>query len=226
MNAAIAENSIKDVQLSQIAIPSACIGNDPTALAGIYQEHANIAIWQRSFTTELSQSIEEFVAEHPVFSKALTLSPESAFAKLNDATHGQAPKAMLEDMAELVDMFCCLFDLEAAGLRLATLSDAMCPRFHVDKVPCRLVTTYQGVATEWLPNHVLDRSKLGHGSNGLPDSASGLYHHKSAVQQLSCGDVALLKGGSWEGNEHTALVHRSPVLNSDAPRLLMTLDFA
>ncbi len=35
--------------------------------------------------------------------------------------------------------------------------------------------------------------KLGHGNNGLPDDASGLYQQESDIAQLSCGDVALFK---------------------------------
>lgn len=91
-------------------------------------------------------------------------------------------------------MFCYLFDLKQTGLRLAALDNAMCPKFHVDKIPCRLVTTYHGVATQWLPHHVADRSKLGSGSNGLPDDETGLHPHQKHIQQLNDGDVALLKG--------------------------------
>jgi hypothetical protein len=101
----------------------------------------------------------------------------------------------------------------------------MCPRFHFDQVPCRLVTTYHGAATQWLPNYSVDRSKLGRGSNGQPDSASGLYSHEPDIKQLSSGDVALLKGERWSGNENSGLVHRSPVTSPDETRLLLTLDF-
>ena len=102
----------------------------------------------------------------------------------------------------------------------------MCPRFHVDKVPCRLATTYSGNATEWLPHDRVDRSKLGPGSSGKPDAKSGLYSRNDDIQQLEIGDVALLKGESWIGNEEAGLVHRSPGLRAGTSRLLLTLDFA
>ena len=54
-----------------------------------------------------------------------------------------------------------LFELKSVGLRLTALGHAMCPRFHVDRVPCRLATTYFGSATEWLPHDRVNRSKLG-----------------------------------------------------------------
>ncbi|MEZ8857599.1 DUF1826 domain-containing protein [Vibrio atlanticus] len=197
----------------------------PTVLADIYRSDVNIAIWQRTFNEDLTMAISEFIASNPSFSKSVSVSPENALDKLEFATDGTASKALLENMAELVDMFCCLFDLEEVGLRLAVMNKAMCPRFHFDQVPCRLVTTYHGVATQWLPNESVDRSKLGRGANGHPDSESGLYNHESDIQQLSSGDVALLKGERWSGNENAGLVHRSPVTSSDETRLLLTLDF-
>ena len=126
----------------------------------------------------------------------------------------------------LVDMFCTLFDLKEAGLRLKLLDSPMCPKFHVDKVPCRLVTTFYGSATEWLPHSAVNRTKLGAGSIGLQDDSSGIMQHASDIQQLSSGDVALLKGESWHNNELAGLVHRSPVLTQHERRLLLTLDFA
>ncbi|NRF13330.1 DUF1826 domain-containing protein [Vibrio coralliilyticus] len=225
MNAVVAEPMVISTQDTSIEVPSFSLGEQPTVLGDIYQDEVNIVIWRRHFDQAFVDDVSQFVAANPNLSKSLTLSPESAYEALDYATDGTAPKKLLENMAELVDMFCYLFDIEQAGLRLATLSGAMCPRFHVDQVPCRLVTTYHGVATQWLPNHVLDRTKLGRGANGQPDSVSGLYHQESDIQQLVCGDVALLKGGRWEGNEETGLVHRSPSNVSDQPRLLMTLDF-
>ncbi|WP_261903895.1 DUF1826 domain-containing protein [Vibrio fortis] len=204
--------------------PSYSTGESSTVLTDIYQDHINMVVWERTFSDELTQAIEEFVANNPDFSKSVNVSSESAYQELQ-RTLDDLPPALVQNIAELVDMFCCLFDLKDAGVRLATLDRAMCPRFHVDRVPCRLVTTFYGTATQWLPNHVLDRSKLGHGSNGQPDHLSGLYQDESDVQQLSCGDVALLKGGAWIGNEETALVHRSPMVSAQENRLLLTLDF-
>ena len=122
-------------------------------------------------------------------------------------------------------MFCCLFDLKRVGLRLTTLHHAMCPRFHVDNIPYRLVTTYGGTGTQWLPHHVVDRRKLGTGNQGLSDDLSGLYKNGTTVEQLVCADVALLKDEGWQGNENAGLVHRSPALKPAEKRLLLTLDF-
>mgnify|MGYP001568777567 CR=1 FL=1 len=201
-------------------------GIKPSVLADIYQEDVNIATWKRSLSDTLRLSASEFVAANPTFKTVMTVSPQSAYASVLEALGSPEQTELAENITELVDMYCCLFDLKRAGLRLTALDKAMCPKFHVDAVPCRLVTTYQGVATQWLPHQAVNRSKLGVGSRGIADNVSGLYKNESDIQQLDCGDVALLKGESWLGNQHAGLVHRSPALDSHNYRLLLTLDFS
>ncbi len=192
----------------------------PTVLSDIYQSEINIAIWQR----EKQFSIKEFLALNPTFQKEMILTPQDALSRISESFNNNMTEVS-EDIALLVDMFCYLFELKQVGMRLKVLDKAMCPKFHVDKVPCRLVTTYQGTATQWLPHELVDQTKLGWGCNGLPDNESGLYQSESDIQRLDCGDVALLKGTLWEGNENAGLVHRSPELITNEKRLILTLDF-
>ena len=198
--------------------------NEPAVLADVYQEHTNIAIWERELSATLKDSVEDVLTSNNGFETAMTITPQCALSSISEALGTTTRSELSKNIAELVDMFCCLFELKRTGLRLAALNRAMCPRFHVDRVPCRLITTYQGVATEWLPHQVVDRSKLGLGSNGQSDLDSGLFRHQRDIQQLNCGDVALLKGELWEGNENAGLVHRSPAVPAGKSRLLLTLD--
>ncbi|TLP41191.1 DUF1826 domain-containing protein [Arcobacter arenosus] len=196
----------------------------PTVLSDIYQAETNIAIWRREKSDTLEYSVKEFLSLNPTFKKEMILTPQDAFARVSESFANKMTE-LSEDIAELVDMFCYLFELKEVGMRLKVLDKAMCPKFHVDKVPCRLVTTYQGMATEWLPHDLVDQTKLGWDCNGLPDCESGLYQSESDIQQLDCGDVALIKGTRWEGNENAGLVHRSPELITNEKRLVLTLDF-
>ena len=185
---------------------------DPAVLGDIYQDLHNIAVWRRELSEDIVAGVDELLKSHTSLQLAMSVTPQNVLASVREALNG-SPCAIgvSQDIAELVNMFSCLFDLEWVGLRLKALSDAMCPRFHVDRVPCRLVTTYQGVATQWLPHHLADRTKLGPGNNGLPDELSGVYQSVDDIQQLNSGDVALIKGELWEGNEGAGLVHRSPL---------------
>ncbi|MFT2112600.1 DUF1826 domain-containing protein [Marinomonas sp. 2405UD68-3] len=201
-------------------------GNEPEIFTDIYREDTNIAIWQRELTETLKQSVDAFLQSNAAFQASMTVTPQSALSSISEALGNKVSLELSKNISELVDMFCCLFELQRVGLRLTVLDRAMCPRFHVDKVNCRLVTTFQGVATEWLSQQSADRSKLGMGSNGQPDNQSGLYKSPQDIQQLNCGEVALLKGELWEGNENAGLIHRSPSPPEGERRLLLTLDFS
>lgn len=215
-----------DVGSEGIKHRRAAEGHEPTVLSDIYKDDCNIAVWKRDLNSQLISDVDEFLASNTGLQASMTLSPENAFTTVHEALGGsELTKALSYDIGELVDIFCCLFDLERVGLRLTALDKAMCPKFHVDKVPGRLVTTYRGTATEWLPHSSVNHSKLGHGSEGKPDAESGLFKSKDDIQCLNFGDVALLKGERWEGNEGAGLVHRSPALEKGERRLLLTLDF-
>jgi len=195
-------------------------------LADIYRDDVNISIWQRSLPMELLNAAQCILNLNYAFGFSASVTPQDVFDNLFDALGANEEAQVIStDVTEIVTMFCYLFDLQQVGLRLTTLERAMCPKFHVDRVPCRLVTTYSGIATEWIAHKDVDREKLGMGSQGKSDKESGLYQDRSQIRQLASGDIALLKGESWLGNEGCGLVHRSPSLTNQNKRLLLTLDF-
>jgi hypothetical protein len=211
---------------SELKVRRAALGNEPRVLTNLYLDEINIAIWQRQLSETLKNSVDTFTRSNPTFQLSMTVTPETVLSSVSESLGDCSQVELSENIAELTAMFCCLFELKRVGLRLTVLDRAMCPKFHVDKVPCRLITTFQGTATEWLPHHAVNREKLGIGSHGQPDDLSGLYQNPDDIQQLGFGDVGLLKGELWAGNENAGLVHRSPALATGEQRLLLTLDFS
>lgn len=221
-----AVTNVSDTESAQVIYRKPSQGDDPNVFTDIYQEDTNIVIWQREVSSELSTAVEHFLKHHTKKTAVLAVTPQSTHKVLCDTfDESNIMTALSDDITLLVDMFCCLFDLESAGLRLTVLDRAMCPRFHVDRIPCRLVTTYQGIATEWLNHNVIDRSKLGAGNQGKSDEESGLFQSVQDIKRLSEGDVALLKGENWDETQGAGLVHRSPTVSTGECRLLLTLDF-
>lgn len=204
----------------------AAIGTAPNIFTDIYQPDINIVVWQRKLADTLSEAVNELINTNQLKSLELAVAPENTFAELtNILGSSEAASILSEDIALIVDMFCCLFGLKRAGLRLTMLDKPMCPRFHVDKIPCRLVSTYIGAATDWLKHEDVDRTKLGAGNNGKTDEDSGLFKNQTNIQRLNKGDVALLKGENWQDTEGAGLVHRSPSATQNNQRVLLTLDF-
>lgn len=199
---------------------------EPKVLTDIYKDDANIVIWKRELSNELTLAVSDFIKDHSKASAVLAVTPETTHDVLYEAFgKSEMITTLSDDIALLVDMFCCLFELKDAGLRLTVLNRAMCPRFHVDHIPCRLVTTYQGITTEWLNHDTIDRTKLGAGNQGESDEESGLFNSLNDINRLDKGDVALLKGENWDEQKGAGLVHRSPAISNNEYRLLLTLDF-
>lgn len=203
----------------------AIVGQQAAVLSEIYEEQANLTVWHRELPEELKSEVADFLASKARFKLAMSVSPGDVLKNMQEALGDEVP-ALCEDITYLATMYCDLFALKRVGLRLTVLSRAMCPKFHVDRVPCRLITTYQGPATEWLRNDAVDRSRLLMINKEDLLNQSGLYNGLTDINQINCGDVALLKGERWEGNEDAGLIHRSPAVKNGEHRLLLTFDFA
>lgn len=198
-------------------------GVTPDILTQLFCPEFNLINWQRQLSAEIQGYAHQVNQLNINFAR--TLSPDEVASTLVQALpDGIGKQAFCADVALLVDMFSCLMDCDNVGLRLATLATAMCPRFHTDKVQCRLVTSYTELGTQWLDNACLNRSKLGWGSQGLSDEESGLLQQPSDIYTAQPGDVLLLKGEAWHDNPAKGVVHRSPQLKKGQKRLVITLD--
>lgn len=200
---------------------------DATGLTEIYQPHINIAIWERGPDSAVIEALTELTEQHSSFNIKAVVGMSDARKKLSQLLPQCAGHdTLVESLYLSLDLFACLFEQEQVGVRFGRLTDAMCPRFHVDNLPVRLVHTLSGPGTEWLLETTLDRNKLGRGNQGKADHESGIYRSEQEIGHLQCGDIALLKGSGWEGNEAMALVHRSPAVPAGQSRWFLSLDLA
>lgn len=198
---------------------------NPEVLTRIYDDQINLAIYKRSVSNDVANFVKQMLQQKSQFSfvQAVDIKQiKKVMAK--SLPESDYLDAFLDDIYMLCDMYELLLGVQKIGIRLAVLEHAMCPRFHVDRVGCRLLTTYDGIGTEWLSEDNVDRSKLGSGNKGLPDEESGVYFDKNQINRLNPFDVAIFKGESWPNNEGKGIVHRSPTVDTASRRLLLSLD--
>ena len=206
-------------------------GATPKTLARILEDDVNLAVWQRQLPlhiadfAELLLSLNEPLAE----SLCLELPDEDAEPDLAGLALGfrdlEGYEGFIADLKWLVSAFACLLGARRIGLRLRVLDKAMCPRFHTDNVAIRLITTYYGLATEWLPDQLSNRAALGTAFASQINTPGAITANENHVQRMAAGDVALFKGELWEGNEGRGIIHRSPAPTIQQPkRLVMTCD--
>ncbi|MCR8933951.1 MULTISPECIES: DUF1826 domain-containing protein [unclassified Pseudomonas] len=196
-------------------------GPTPQALTRILEDDVNLAAWQRQLPLHISEFADGLLSLNQPLAQSLCLElPEEdaepdltgLAAEFRDV---QGYESFIADVQWLVSAFACLLGARRIGLRLRVLNNAMCPRFHVDHVPVRLITTYAGVGSQWLEEGAMDRRQLGQ-ANAEP---------QADIRQLNSGDVALLKGEKWHGNEGFGMIHRSPQPPAGERRLILTLDW-
>ncbi len=202
--------------------PHWAFGPDIDILPRIFDDDVTLAVMERRLDPALALAVRAQLAGQRRLEWHWRGAPGQAM-QADLARRLPAPEAgeaLLEDVATIAEAMAFLFDTKTIGIRLRTLEGAMCPRFHVDNLAVRLVTTYAGPASEWLPDHAVNRAGLGAPHPDKPE----IVTDPNAIRRLGVGDLALLKGCGWIGNEDRGLVHRSPQPAPGERRLLLALD--
>lgn len=181
-------------------------------LVEIFDPGVQVCSWQR----EIDPAIERYLSQlqQTPESQVIETLSSAVSPRLGGLPGGAGRASLIEDLSLLREIVCELLDSEAAGLRLARIGRAMCPGWHVDRVGIRLVCTYQGPGTQWLADQGVDRGDLHAAPSGDGDFI-----------QATTGEIVLLKGALWQGNDAFGAIHRSPMPEAATSlRTLVTLD--
>jgi hypothetical protein len=202
--------------------PQQVFGETPAVLADALIDGVNLAAWQRQLPSPIAQFAGALLALDVPLSESLTVEPDASgivsMPSLAAAYRGiTGHSEFVADVTWLVSAFRCLLEARRIGVRLRVLDKPMCPRFHFDHVPLRLITTYAGPGSEWLREDAMPRHRLG--------EPAAEPHDSRDIQQLLAGEVALFKGEKWAGNEGAGIIHRSPLTSPANKRLILTLDW-
>ncbi len=209
--------------LNAVPRPQQVSGHSPEILAGVLDNSTNLSIWQRQLPVHIVNFATLLLSLDEPLSDAISLniSDERSCPSLIHLASRfkdlEGFEGFIADIEWLVSAYACLLGAKRIGLRLRALDKAMCPRFHVDHVPVRLITTYAGPGSQWLKEGVLERRLLGQ----LPAESI----ENAQIEVIKTGEVALLKGEKWQGNEGFGLIHRSPTVAVGERRLILTLDW-
>lgn len=195
--------------------------DDIAGLSALFEDGVNVVALSRRLEAALVEEARMALAR-PSFRVLTSIAPGGGPSALG-AQMTEFPKLAAE-LHFWTEVLAELTGCELVGVRLARLETAMCPRFHIDKVTVRVVSTFVGGGTEYLAEEDVDRRWLGHAAPGKSDEVSGLLRSGARIRRAEAGDVVLLKGEAWPDNAGRGAVHRSPRASADSLRLVMTLD--
>lgn len=202
-------------------------GIHPSVLRSITSADINFVLWQRN----LSHFLDAWAAglrwnktevlEGELDRESLEQFEEDLFRELR-RWRTQEPdltRWIAEDISLNIKHFMNATKASNVFFRFEPVLDDKCSLFHVDNNFYRMLCTYVGAGTLWIPNDKVDRQFLGMGCNEdiAKDSAS--------IYQASKLDVLILKGERSFANRIGGAVHRSPAFDGKERRLLLKVDY-
>jgi hypothetical protein len=199
------------------------VAQAPADLAGVRRDGVALSWWRR----ELSPSIASFMAPQRILMPVQRLFRVRHDQALEPALDAQLERfldqrwhgfdAWRKDLLSLLALARSLSRGDELRVRLESVCSNGCRLFHSDLVALRMITTYRGPGTEWLPASAVDAR-----------AASRLENRHvldpSAVRRLGTGDVALMKGDRYPGHVGHGLMHRSPPAAPERPRVVLAVD--
>jgi len=192
---------------------------DPADLAEVFEPDVELVSITRPASSRLREAVADLFARRVIIAEQW-VQPAAGESEVRSRLAAAAGTTEVAELVEEIDRAVAglarLLGVGAVGVRIVSLRGPMCPRFHVDRIPCRLLATYGGAGTEWIPEPRVDPARLVRGPDGEYPVRTGQSH-----EALDAGSWSLLKGGCWD-ESFRGVVHRSP--QSKEPRLLVSLD--
>ena len=126
-------------------------------------------------------------------------------------------KRWIIDMAQICSTFCETIKSKSVNFSIQTTRS--CKRYHIDNVPMRLLVTYYGIGTEWLPSSASNYSAYYNGENN-----ENITIDHTKIKFINAWDIAVFKGQKYNG-KNEGILHRTPNASLKNISLLMCLDY-
>lgn len=198
------------------------IGLERDVLRRIAEPNISFVLWRRSLAHEVSTALAAWIDDGALeIDRTLALGePLSIAIPELDALPSSA--RLHDDIEELLRELSALSGAKHVRVVLGVKSTDACRKFHTDNVRLRLITTYVGPGTEWVPAVGVDRAVLQHPPECPRDANRTIVRDPQLVRHARAGDVLLLKGELYGGA--LGAVHRSPPIEERGlKRLVLAL---
>lgn len=198
--------------------PDFAIGSQRSALGAIRDPAISFAIWRRSMAPEVASTLACWLERAELEVDTILEPGDPLPGGLEVLPCG----AIVEDVEQLLSEFRGLSDARRVRLTLTVKTTDSCRKFHADYVRLRLITTYVGPGTEWVPGRAVDRKLLAHPPSHPREANRKIVRDARAIRRTRAGDVLLLKGE--RATRDRSAVHRSPPIEARGlKRLVLTL---
>lgn len=193
------------------------IGTTLKSLKYIHQKGVNISIYDRDVDLLENEINSLLNLEVEIKSKG---SVDIILEEVKKVINPNEFPLVYNDIESLLYLFKKVSASENLKLLVAIVNTNMCRRFHTDVNDLRMLCTYAGSGTLWLPEDNINREALlNYGNN------ESIVIDEHNIQQVDTGSVIILKGSKYVQNDTNAVIHRSPAIEgNNETRLLLRID--
>lgn len=198
----------------------------PHELSAIRSAAVNLCVWERALPAELAAACAAACAAEPFDRRRVFAAGAPGLARLVEPIADERARVLLlRDLALLCSLHRDLSGAQWQDVTLGVVSGDSCRRFHTDNVGLRLLCTYAGPGTEWVPDDVARREHLGCSARCTAEASSS-QGAPPEVRRLAVGHVGVFKGELLAPGGG-AIVHRSPpIAGTGLRRLFLRIDAA
>ncbi len=133
--------------------------------------------------------------------------------------HEEGYESLCKDVGELAVSFASLASSSMLSVTFALIQNDMCRLFHTDAIELRLLCTYLGPGTLWVPDQYVNWERMNEPVN------EARIGDMRQIRQFAPFEVGILKGAMYDSNDGPAVLHRSPSISEeDTIRVLLRLD--
>ncbi len=192
-------------------------------LDSFFKDNSYLSIVKRNKPKKANIFFKELVSKP--FSIQVQVYKNSILESIQDVLNKNISKILInssfynvwiQDMVKISKIYCNILNTDSICFSLDTTRS--CKRFHIDNVPIRLLVTYHGIGTEWVPSDACDYSAYYEGKKN-----DKIIKNKKAIRFMKAWDIAIFKGNKLTGSEK-GILHRTPDAAFYSPSLLMRLD--
>lgn len=175
----------------------------------IREDGVNLVSWHRELPLGHDASFATWADKFPAsFDRVISISEGSDdLAMATSGLEEPTRQWVMADIALLLARFACLAGTSRLRVSFGAVRSDQCRKFHMDYIRYRLVTTYIGPGTEWVPESAVHREALALPSDSPWDANKNIIRDASAVRRAAAGDVIVMKGALHDGR---GAIHRSP----------------
>ncbi|TGK47117.1 DUF1826 domain-containing protein [Leptospira bouyouniensis] len=182
----------------------------------IQRKGVNVSIWKRRPSKNIIKYLDSII-NNKNFSFEIDAEDVDRVEHFLPIHNNISNLEFANEIKKLSSIFANITYKKHHTIQITTVNKMQCPLFHVDFLSYRMMCTYKGPGTLWIPNSSVDRSHLGCGRN------NHVIQDFRLIRETENFDVILMKGDLHPDDPNNGCIHKSPEVLFN-PRIFLKID--